>query len=55
MNKIIIRLITVSLYVLCFFKTPITIASVKNISAIHKKIVKNILSEFDFISKFAPR
>jgi len=30
-------------------------ANVKNISAIHKKIVKNILSEFNFISKFAPR
>ena len=30
-------------------------ANVKNISAIHKKIVKNMLSEFDFISKFAPR
>ena len=30
-------------------------ANVKNNSAIRKKIVKNILSEFEFISKFAPR
>jgi len=30
------------------------VANVKNISSIHKKIVKNILSEFKFISKFAP-